>query len=100
MTLTSKLPINNKWIATISSGLFYFSSDGQETIFHLTKDNSPLPSNNVIDVSLDTANGTVYIATDKGLVAFKAGGSNTQENFEKNLEILARCSIRSQLIQG
>ena len=66
---------NNKWIGTISTGLFYFSENGQETIYHFTKDNSPLPSNNIIDVSIDDTTGKVYIATDKGLVAYKAGGS-------------------------
>lgn len=73
---------NNKWIATIGSGVFYFTADGQETIFHFTKDNSPLPSNNIIDMSIDEASGEVYIATDKGLVSYRAGGTETQDNFE------------------
>ena len=71
---------NNKWVATIGSGLFYFSSDGQETIYHFTKVNSPLPSNNIVDLSIDSSSGTVYIATEKGLVSFKAGGSSTSDN--------------------
>lgn len=71
---------NNKWIATFEAGVYYFSSDGQQTIFHFTKDNSPLPSNSIIDVSIDDASGKVYIATDRGLVAFGAGGSETQES--------------------
>lgn len=73
---------NNKWIATADAGLYYFTSDGQTTIYHFTEDNSPLPSNNINDVSLDTDNGIVYIASDKGLLAFKAGGSKTEENLE------------------
>ncbi|OEK09729.1 ABC transporter substrate-binding protein [Flavivirga aquatica] len=73
---------NNKWIATQDSGLFYFSSDGQKTIFHFTKDNSPLPSNSIRDLSLDDTNGTVYIATIKGLVSFRAGGSGTVEDLQ------------------
>ena len=71
---------NNKWIATIGSGLFYFSSNGQETIYHFTKDNSPLPSNNINEVSIDNQNGVVYIATARGLLSFKSGSSSTQEN--------------------
>lgn len=74
---------NNKWIGTSDSGLFYFSPDGQNTIFHFTKDNSPLPSNSIRDVSLDSANGIVYIATDKGLVSFKSGSSGPIENLER-----------------
>ena len=73
---------NNKWIGTLDSGLFYFSSDGQKTIFHFTKDNSALPSNTINDVSLDDTNGIVYIATSKGLVSFRSGGSSPFEDLE------------------
>lgn len=71
---------NNKWVATIGAGLFYFSSNGQKTIYHFTKDNSPLPSNNVNDLSIDNGNGLVYIATDRGLVSFSSGSSLPQES--------------------
>ena len=71
---------NNKWIGTGDSGLFYFSSDGQETIFHFTKDNSPLPSNTINDISLDENNGIVYIATTRGLISFRSGGSSPSED--------------------
>jgi hypothetical protein len=73
---------NNKWIGTLTSGLFYLSSDGQKTIYHFTTDNSPLPSNIIMDVSIDNSTGVVYIATSKGLVSFKSGGSGTSENLE------------------
>ncbi len=71
---------NNKWIGTADSGLFYFSSDGQNTIFHFTKDNSPLPSNTINDVSIDESNGVVYIATSRGLVSFLSGSSSPFED--------------------
>jgi len=71
---------NNKWVGTIGAGIFYFSSDGQETIFHFTKDNSPLPTNNISDISIDKSQGLVYIATERGLVSFGAGGSSTSED--------------------
>ncbi len=71
---------NNKWIGTANSGVFYFSSDGQKTIYHFTKDNSPLPSNTVNEVDIDGANGRVYIATSRGLVSFKSGGSSPNED--------------------
>ncbi len=73
---------NNKWVGTVDSGLFYFSPDGQNTIYHFTKDNSPLPSNRILDVALDSNNGEVYIATTKGLLSFKAGGSKPEETLE------------------
>ncbi|MGY0391396.1 type IX secretion system anionic LPS delivery protein PorZ [Bizionia sp. KMM 8389] len=73
---------NNKWIATIGTGLYYFSADGQETLYHFTKDNSPLPSNIIIDVAIDSGSGRIYIATDGGLVSFGSGSSEAQESLE------------------
>ncbi|MGM5469292.1 type IX secretion system anionic LPS delivery protein PorZ [Flavobacteriaceae bacterium LMO-SS05] len=70
---------NNKWIGTLDSGLFYFSPDGQRTIFHFTTDNSPLPSNNISDISIDSQSGKVYISTPKGLVSYLSGGSNAED---------------------
>lgn len=75
---------NNKWIGTVDSGLFYFSPDGQQTIFHFTKENSPLPSNNISELSLDESNGTLYIATEKGLVSFKTGSASTTDDFSSS----------------
>ena len=70
---------NNKWIGTLDAGIFYFSPDGQRTIYHFTTKNSPLPSNFIKDISIDAQNGTVYIATSKGLVSFESGGSKPEE---------------------
>lgn len=73
---------NNKWIGTIGAGVFYLSSDGQETIYHFTTDNSPLPSNNVNDIAIDKDNGRVSIATDRGLLSFGSGGSKPKGDLE------------------
>jgi len=73
---------NNKWVGTIGSGIFYFSQNGQQTIYHFTKNNSPLPSNNINEIALDFVNGLVFIATDKGLVSFDSGGSSTSSTLE------------------
>src|SRR5690606_7225101 len=53
---------NNKWISTATSGVFYLSADGQETILRFTTDNSPLPTNNVQDIAIDPFTGVVYFA--------------------------------------
>tara|TARA_B110000967_G_scaffold207088_1_gene255563 strand:- start:3266 stop:5626 length:2361 start_codon:yes stop_codon:yes gene_type:complete len=74
---------NNKWISTADAGVFYVSSDGQNTIHHFTKDNSPLPSNGINDMALDSENGIVYFGTNRGLVSFKTGGSSTTESLEE-----------------
>lgn len=74
---------NNKWIGTIGSGVYYVTSDGQRTLYHFTIDNSPLPSNNINDIALDTENGLLYLATDRGLVAFSSGGSQPLDQLDK-----------------
>ena len=73
---------NNKWVGTVDSGVFYFSPDGQNTIYHFTTDNSPLPSDRINDISIDPNNGIVYIATTKGMLSFRAGGSKPEETLE------------------
>ena len=73
---------NNKWIGTLDSGVFYFSPDGQNTIYHFTKDNSPLPSNYVTDISVDDQTGKVYFVTPKGLVSFKGFATKPSDNLD------------------
>lgn len=73
---------DNKWVGTLDSGVFYFSPDGQQTIFHFTTDNSPLPSNAITDISIDPETGKVFMATDKGLVSFFSGGTKPKESLE------------------
>lgn len=74
---------NNKWIATASSGVFYLSADGQNTILRFTKDNSPLPTNNVQDISIDPFTGVVYFATTQGLVAYKGSATAPGDNLDR-----------------
>ena len=86
--LLFEIPINaitvdgsdNKWIATSTSGAFYISSTGQETIHHFTKDNSPLPSNDVQDIAVDSESGKVYFATARGLMSFKGTATAARDD--------------------
>ncbi|MBU2526604.1 MAG: T9SS type A sorting domain-containing protein [Bacteroidetes bacterium] len=73
---------DNKWVATIGSGVFMFSPDGQRTLQRFTTDNSPLPSNTVNDISIDGASGRVYFATDRGLVSFLSNATQTRDNLD------------------
>ncbi len=74
---------NKKWVATASNGVFYFSSDGTEQIHHFTAQNSPLLSNNVVDVEIEDETGFVYLATDRGLVSFKGSATEGGLVFEE-----------------
>lgn len=73
---------NNKWIGTATSGVFYLSPNGQETLLRFTKENSPLPSNNIQDIAIDNNTGRVYFATLNGLVAFEGTSTAPRDNLE------------------
>lgn len=61
---------NRKWVSIADGGVFLVSSNGQQTIYRFTKNNAPLPSNNVVDIEIDGVSGEVFFATDKGIVSF------------------------------
>lgn len=62
---------NRKWFGTESAGIFLLSDDGTEILQNFTAENSPLISNNIMDMQLDQSTGELYIATDKGLVSYR-----------------------------
>lgn len=74
---------NNKWVGTSTSGVFYLSPNGQETLLRFTKANSPLPSDNIQDIAIDPFTGIIYFATDKGLVAYNGSATAPRENLEE-----------------
>lgn len=71
---------NNKWIATSTSGVFQVSPNGQETLNRFTKDNSPLPSDQVISLGINGDDGRVFFATTKGLVSFQTRVTNAEDD--------------------
>jgi ligand-binding sensor domain-containing protein len=72
---------NRKWVGTAKAGIFLFSDDGLETIHHFTTDNSPLLSDNILDIAVDGKKGTVYFGTEKGLISYKSTAIDGKENF-------------------
>lgn len=74
---------NNKWIATQNNGVYRFSPDGLTQLGHYTIDNTPLPSNNVYDIGINQANGQIFFATDRGLIAYTGDATNFDNKMEK-----------------
>lgn len=62
---------NRKWMATENSGIVLLSPDGLEIIEQFTVENSPLISNNIIDLEIDHNSGELFIVTDKGLISYR-----------------------------
>jgi hypothetical protein len=65
---------NRVWIAT-SSGLWVFDESFNEVVFHFTRENSPLPSNNVLMLAYNDESGEVFVSTDKGMVSYRSASS-------------------------
>ncbi len=72
---------NRKWIGT-NNGLWLFDAEGSTLIHHFTTRNSPLNSNQILDLIMDAHTGEVFIVTDEGLISYRGtattGTSNTQ----------------------
>lgn len=73
---------NRKWVSIADAGVFLVSANGQETIYRFTEENSPLPSNNVLDIEVDEVTGEVFFATDQGLVSFLGTSTKGSEDLE------------------
>ena len=66
---------DNKWFGTDNGGALYTNPSGQTTLANFSKANSPLPSNRILKIRVDEANGKVYFATDNGIVAYNSNVS-------------------------
>lgn len=79
---------NRKWFGTKGDGVYLISADNIETIEHFTSSNSPLVSDNVLDVAVNENTGDVMIATDKGLMCYNAGKTSSGNSLkDKDLRI-------------
>lgn len=65
---------DNKWFGT-ENGVLQTNPNGTSTINNFNKNNSPLPSNNILKIAVDNNSGKVFFATNKGIVAFNSNVS-------------------------
>jgi hypothetical protein len=73
---------NRKWIGTQNSGVYLFSDDGLQQIYHFTEDNSPLFSNTIYDIAINHSNGEVLFATEQGVIGFFSTATKFYEDVE------------------
>jgi hypothetical protein len=62
---------NRKWIGTENAGLFLLSKDGSEIVASFTAENSPLISNNIMELEFNHTTGELFIITDRGMVSYR-----------------------------
>ena len=67
---------NRKWLGTSGSGVYVLSNDGLTIEHQFSTENSPLPSNNILDIAINQANGEVFIATSRGTISYLGEATN------------------------
>lgn len=61
---------NQKWIGTLNDGLWLIDEGGRNVLQHFTTENTPLFSNHITGLTIDDETGTVFIATNDGLLTY------------------------------
>ncbi|RMG83623.1 MAG: hypothetical protein D6707_00765 [Bacteroidetes bacterium] len=72
---------NRKWIGTNNTGVYLVSETGKEEIIHFTMENSPLFTNEIMDLDINPETGEVYIATASGLQSYFSDATEGRETF-------------------
>lgn len=73
---------NKKWFGTSFRGAFYTSSDGREEIYAFNQSSSPLPSNTILDITVDPESGEVFFATPGGITSFRGAATEASDEFD------------------
>lgn len=73
---------NRKWIGT-PNGAWLVSEDGYKVIKNFTTVNSPLLSNNVMEIGINEATGEVFFGTEKGIISYMGDASAGIDDFSK-----------------
>lgn len=74
---------NKKWFGTQSGGVFKTSADGITQIHNFNKDNSPLFSNNILDLEINPESGEIFIGTNKGLLSYRGKATEGKEDYSE-----------------
>jgi ligand-binding sensor domain-containing protein len=79
---------NRKWIGTQNNGVFLLSEDGKETIHHFTEENSPLLSNYIQTIAINSSTGSVFFGTSLGLIEYGGDATEPENSLsESNIEV-------------
>lgn len=72
---------NNKWISTLTSGVYQVSPNGDEILQNFTPDNSPLPSMMATAIYADKLTNRVFVGTLNGLYCYYNTSSPAQPDY-------------------
>jgi ligand-binding sensor domain-containing protein len=70
---------NRKWIGT-DNGLYVVNPQGNRLVVHYTVDNSPLFSNQILELQIDQQTGEIFVGTSKGLLSLMGEAVGGMDN--------------------
>ncbi|MTI20142.1 T9SS type A sorting domain-containing protein [Fulvivirga sp. RKSG066] len=76
---------NRKWIGT-NRGVWLFDEQADNQLRFFNIDNSPLPSNQIIDIEIEPTTGEVFFATPQGMVSWRSTATESGDE-HTNVEI-------------
>ncbi|ERM83531.1 hypothetical protein P872_00200 [Rhodonellum psychrophilum GCM71 = DSM 17998] len=82
VTSVKVAPDQTKWFGTSSNGLWHFNEFGNGLLAHFTRDNSPLPSNTIRNLTLDPLTGALLMVVPNGALSFRGGSMKAFESLE------------------
>ncbi len=71
---------NRKWFGT-TNGAWLFSEDASKQFFHFTVGNSPLFSNQILDIEVQDETGEVFFATPNGIISYRGTSTVAKTDF-------------------
>ncbi len=74
---------NRKWLGTSAGGAYLVSEDGLEQVLQFNELNSPLLSDNIIDICVDGVSGEVFFGTDKGIISYTGDAMEGNSAYSK-----------------
>ena len=69
ITLTSDI-LNDKWIGTVTNGVFHLSSDGSTLLGQFNTQKTPILSNEVKTIAVSNISGKAYFGTNSGMSSY------------------------------
>lgn len=71
---------NRKWIGT-ENGVWLFNEFGERQIHNFNTENSPLLSNRIVDLELNSHTGELFIITDAGIASYRSDATLGETTF-------------------
>lgn len=69
---------NRKWIGT-NSGVWLFDEEADRQLLNFNIENSPLPSNEILDIEINDKSGEVFFATPEGIISYRSDATEATE---------------------